>query len=235
MACEAPVVQHLIHGIKRYHSECACSPKLPITLDILQTLCMVLSESMSAINHTMKAMMTLTFAGFLRCGEFTLAKNTQFNLAVNLTCGSVKFIPDCDHADCIILTLPTSKTDPFCKGISVVIAAAPATITCLVVVLHKILKAIPGTPTSPLFEGLEIGSMLTHDLFITCLKALLSAHGFDSSKYLGHSFRHGAVSSAAAAGYADFEIQLLRCWHSNTYKLYIDVPQDPSQILHLSN
>ena len=232
-ACEAPVVQCLIRGIKHYHGECARHPKLPITLNILRMLCMALSESTSAIDHTMKAVMTLAFAGFLRCGEFTLDRNAQFNPAVNLMHSSVKFIPDLDCADRIILTLPASKTDPFRKGISIVIATAPATITCPVVALREILKAIPGTPTSPLFKGLEVGSTLSHNLFIMCLKALLGAHGFDSSNYSGHSFRHGTASSVAAAGYVDFEIQLLGRWCSDAYKLYIDVPQD--RILHLSN
>ena len=110
MACKAPVVQHLIWGIKHYHGECAWHPKLLITLNILWMLCMALSELMSAINHTMKAVMTLTFTGFLHCGKFTLDRNAQFNPAVNLMHGSVKFIPDLDYADQIILTLPALKT-----------------------------------------------------------------------------------------------------------------------------
>ncbi|PIL25946.1 hypothetical protein GSI_11700 [Ganoderma sinense ZZ0214-1] len=128
---------------------------------------------------------------------------------------------------------PASKTDPFRKGVSVVIAAAPGSVTCPVSALRGIIRATPSDETSPLFEGLETNSALTRDLFISRLKALLSAHGFDSGKYSGHSFRRGAASSAAAAGYADHEIQLLRRWRSNAYKLYIDVPQD--RVLHMSN
>ena len=104
--------------------------KMPITLDILRKLCSALSKSPSAIDHTMKAAMALAFAGFLRCGEFTLAANTRFNPAVNLTRSSVRFIPDMDSADHLILTLPASKTDPFRKGVTIVIAAAPNTSTC---------------------------------------------------------------------------------------------------------
>ncbi|KAI1788959.1 hypothetical protein LXA43DRAFT_893857, partial [Ganoderma leucocontextum] len=132
------------------------------------------------------------------------------------------------------LTLPSSKTDPFRKGVSIVIAAAPGTITCPVAALREIFKGIqPRGDNSPLFEGFAMGVALMRDLFITRLKALLIAHGFDSSKYSGHSFRRGAASSAAVAGYADFEIQLLGCWRSDAYKLYIDIPQE--RVLHLSN
>ncbi|KAF9442894.1 hypothetical protein P691DRAFT_680611, partial [Macrolepiota fuliginosa MF-IS2] len=57
--------------------------------------------------------------------------------------------------------------------------------------------------------------------------------GIDSSKYSSHSFCHGAASAAAAVGYTDHKIQLLGRWHSNTFKLYIDVPKD--RILSLSS
>lgn len=232
-ACEAPIVQRLIRGIKRYNGERAHNPKMPITLDILRKLCTALSESPAAIDRTMKAAMTLAFAGFLRCGEFTLAANVTFNPAINLTRGSIKFLPDMDHADRAILTLPASKTDPFRKGVSIVIAAAPGSITCPVAAVREVIQAAPGDTSSPLFEGFATGIALTRDLFITRLKTLLFANGYDSSLYSGHSFRRGAASSAAAAGYADFEIQLLGRWRSDAYKLYIDVPQE--RILHLSH
>lgn len=42
--------------------------------------------------------MVLAFMGFLRCGEFRIARNAGFNLAIHLTCSSVEFIPDMDSA-----------------------------------------------------------------------------------------------------------------------------------------
>ena len=65
------------------------------------------------------------------------------------------------------------------------------------------------------------------------LKSRLALVGLDPSLYSGHSFRRGAASSAAAAGYSDYEIQLLGRWRSDAYKLYIDIPHD--RILHLSS
>ena len=56
--------------------------------------------------------------------------------------------------------------------------------------------------------------------------------GLDPSLYSGHSFRRGAASATAAVGCADHEIQLLGRWHSDAYKLYIDVPKD--RVLGLS-
>ena len=230
--CEAPVVQRLLRGIKRFHGERDRNPKLPITLDILRKLCMQLSESQAAFDHTMKAAMSLAFAGFLRCGEFTIGKNTAFNPSVHLTRSSVKFLPDMATATSILLSLPASKTDPFRKGVTILIAAAPGIITCPVAALRQIFHGDPGTPSCPLFSGLEAGSALSRDLFIAKLKSLLLSLGYDSSKYSGHSFRRGAATSAAVAGYADHEIQQLGRWRSDAYKLYVDIPRD--RILHLS-
>ncbi|KAF9462628.1 hypothetical protein BDZ94DRAFT_1142543, partial [Collybia nuda] len=64
---------------------------------------------------------------------------------------------------------------------------------------------------------------LTHSTFISTLKHCLTLLGFDASLFSGHSFQHGAASAAAAVDYADHEIQLLGCWCSDVYKLYIDV------------
>ncbi|KAJ6536092.1 hypothetical protein B0H19DRAFT_914985, partial [Mycena capillaripes] len=81
----------------------------------------------------------------------------------------------------IILTLPSSKTDPFRKDVSLTIAAAP------------------GRPSSA-----------------------LEAAGLNPSLFAGHSFHRGAANEAAAAGYSDYEIQLLGRWRSDSYKLYIE-------------
>ena len=63
----------------------------------------------------------LTFAGFLRVGEFTYTahdlKDVEFHKWF-LTRRSVRF-----HDDYIKLTLPASKTDPFRQGVTLTIAA----------------------------------------------------------------------------------------------------------------
>jgi hypothetical protein len=60
------------------------------------------------------------------------------------------------------------------------------------------------------------GSSLSQNSFISLLKHRLAAIGFDPTSYSGHSFCRGAATSAAAAvGYSDYEIQLLRHWCSD--------------------
>ena len=45
--------------------------------------------------------------------------------------------------------------------------------------------------------------------YSTALKTCLSLLGFDSSSYSGHSFHHGAATSAASASCSNYELQLL--------------------------
>ncbi|KAJ7878330.1 hypothetical protein B0H14DRAFT_3778456 [Mycena olivaceomarginata] len=87
-------------------------------------------------------------------------------------------------------------------------------------------------------DGLDLGSTIYRVstpqkmAFIRTLKARITAIGLDQSGYSGHSFRRGAATAAAIAGYADFEIQLLGRRRSDTYKLYLDVPRN--RVLSLS-
>ncbi|KNZ82014.1 hypothetical protein J132_08902 [Termitomyces sp. J132] len=89
----------------------------------------------------------------------------------------------------------------------------------------------PKPHDSPLFANPD-GSPLTRDVFVSTLKQRLLECSFDLSGFSGHSFHRGVATAAAAVGYADHEIQLLRRWRSNAYKLYIDIPRE--QILGLS-
>ncbi|TFY57507.1 hypothetical protein EVJ58_g6982 [Rhodofomes roseus] len=231
--CESPVVQRLIRGIKRYHGERERNPKMPITLAVLQQMSAALpSPAQSAGDASFAAAIKTAFAGFLRCGEFTVDRPASFTPATSLTRGSVQFFPSLEAPAHVLLSLPSSKTDPFRRGVSVLIAAAPGTSTCAVAALQHLFTVDPRSPTAPLFVA-DDGSPLTRSNFITRLKLLLPAAGLDPTGYSGHSFRRGAASSAAAAGYSDFEIQQLGRWRSDAYRLYIDIPRD--RVLHLSS
>ena len=62
----------------------------------------------------MKAVLLLAYFGFLRCVEFTVSKS--FQLDVNLTFDDVRIFDD--H---LTLHLKQSNTDPFRKGIIIMI------------------------------------------------------------------------------------------------------------------
>ncbi|KZP17754.1 hypothetical protein FIBSPDRAFT_1046642 [Athelia psychrophila] len=130
-------------------------------------------------------------------------------------------------------TLPASKTDPFRKGVSITVAAAPGICSCPVTALKLLFERAPRAAGEiPLFENLD-GTVLHRGTFIATIRKALLAAGYDAALYAGHSFRRGAASSAAAAGFSDYEIQLLGRWRSDAYKLYIDA--DPARIIRLSS
>lgn len=193
LACESPMVQRLIRGIKRYHGERDRNPKLPITAPILLRILDHLVDTTTE-PVMLRGAFTSAFAGFLRCGEFTLKAGERFDPAIHLTKSSVKFFPDIDNATYVEITLPASKTDPFRKGVCIILAAAPGRASCPVDALRAIFRADPGAARdSPLFCRPGTGEPLRRKFFIDALQSTLRASGFDARFYSGHSFRRGAA------------------------------------------
>jgi integrase len=226
---ESPIVQRLIRGIKRYHGEKDRKPVQPITLSILLALLAQLKPGIIPGHTVLYAACCLAYAGLLRSGEFTAGKKDDPSLNLSRDC--IQFLPSFENCTHIILTLPGSKTDPFCKGVSLTIAAAPGRPSCPVDAIKRLFSEFPRAGTAPLFEGLD-GKPLHYNTFLKGIRAALEAAGLNPSLFAGHSFRRGAASEAAAAGYSDYEIQLLGRWRSDSYKLYIE--NSPARILHLS-
>ncbi|KAF5337417.1 hypothetical protein D9611_003081 [Ephemerocybe angulata] len=230
-ACESPIVARLIRGIKVYHGERDRRPVQPITLPILTALLAKLQPDSKAGDASIYTACCVAYGGLLRSGEFTQGKGKDVSLGLQRQ--HVKFLPSFEDANHIILTLPASKTDPFRKGVTVTIAAAPGAPTCPVAALKRFWNAASDRlPSSPLFENPD-GSALTYTHFVDSIRDALERAGLNPKLYAGHSFRRGAASAAAAAGYSDYEIQLLGRWRSDAYKLYIET--NPQRILHLSS
>ena len=226
-ACESETVHRAVRGIKRFYGERNHNPKLPIVLSTLQRLTAVSGDFDDRFNVVFDAAIKVAWSGFLRCGEFTLGSSEKFNPALHLTRASITFLPSVESPTHVRLDLPGSKTDPFRKGVSILLSAASGASTGPVAAaLKRLYQVHPQPATSPLFSNPD-GSSLSRSIFISTLKARLLAIGLDSSLYSGHSFRRGAASAAATVGYADHEIQLLGRWRSDAYNLYIDVPEGP--------
>ncbi|KAF5362796.1 hypothetical protein D9757_011021 [Collybiopsis confluens] len=230
-AIESPTVQRLICGIKRYYGEKPRHPKLPITAAIMEKLSDTAPNVLLQDDMNFGAAYKLAWSGLLRCGEFTVGEKDIFNPAVHLTRDSVYFVPSIDNPSYVQLTLPECKTDPFRKGVSIIIAAVPGSKFCAVTALKALFTHHPLPSNSPLFARTD-GRPMTRSFFISTLRSRLQLAGIDTAGYSGQSFRRGAATSAAAAGYSDYEIQVLGRWRSDAYKLYRDVPVD--RTLHLS-
>ncbi|KAJ3534181.1 hypothetical protein NMY22_g7033 [Coprinellus aureogranulatus] len=132
-ACESPIVGRLIRGIKIYHGERNRKPVQPITLPVLTALLGQLKPGVTPGHTSIYAACCVAYGGFLRSGEFTSGKNKSASLGLKRQ--HVQFLPSFEKPTHLILTLPASKTDPFRKGVSVRIAAAPGKPTCPVAAL----------------------------------------------------------------------------------------------------
>ena len=121
----------------------------------------------------------------------------------------------------IQFTLKASKTDPFRKGVQVAVGKTEDDI-CPVRVLMAFL-AVRGSKPGPLFCS-QNSSPFIRSQFVCEIKKALQQLGYDSSKFVGHSFRAGAATAAAAAGLEDSLIKILGRWESSAYQAYVHLP-----------
>ena len=71
------------------------------------------------------------------------------------------------------------------------------------------------------------GTTLSRATLVAHLRTALAQVGIDASQYSGHSFRIGAATSAAQAGYSDSFIRSLGRWKSAAFITYIRIsPSD---------
>jgi len=86
---------------------------------MIQTIIPTSNHAKASINTAMK----VAFAAFLCCGEFTLDEKETFNPAIHLSRNSIQFQPNIQSPTHVLISLPASKSDPFRKGVSIVVAA----------------------------------------------------------------------------------------------------------------
>ena len=196
--------------------------KFPITLDILCKLINILCDTVS--DKMLAAAFTLAYYGCLRASE--IAIEGKFDPRYNLQVSDVSFshIRD-DSVTTMSVRIKTSKTDKTSKGFDVVIACVPHT-TCAPCAMTRFLNTLP--PNSdrrlPLFRTLN-GTLLTKSLYRKQIKLYMSALGYQSEQFSGHSFRSGCTTDAASAGFMDWELKLLGRWSSDAYQGYIRTPR----------
>ncbi|KAJ1031996.1 hypothetical protein NDA13_002372 [Ustilago tritici] len=161
----------------------------------------------------LQAAFALAFACFLHSGKLVWDRST--NRAAILTVSSVEWASD--H---VVLTLPTSKTDPFWQGVRVVApevdgVKCPAT---------RLWHLSHGRPPLALLFGLGPSGLdpLPRSTFITILCRAIQACGLLALQYAGHSFRRGAATWVSQHGASTANIQPLGRWSSDCYRRYID-------------
>jgi len=218
-----PRLERTIKGIKRDHDEPNRRERTPLTRPLLLQILLCITPT-SYENLVIRAAFTLAFAGFLRVGEFTY-KEADRELGPSfskwyLTKGSIRL----HHSGAFMeLNLPSSKTDPFRKGIKLTIAACHDS-GCPVRAMKAFLAIDTHRPKhAPLFcHGQLAQQAFTREHVVQKLQELAITAGLGRGSWSGHSFRRGAATWAAEIGITENEIQTLGRWRSDAYKAYIE-------------
>lgn len=187
-----PLVQCIIRGIKRFHGEKDRKPKQPIPLPVLTDILAHLQPEAKPGHIATYTACCVAFSGLLRCSEFTTkSADKAFSPAFQLSQASVQFFPGFYDASHAILFLPASETDPFRKGASVRLTAAPGKPTGPIAALKTLIPngAAPEVML-PLFPSPDDPSkLITCAFFISTIREALTSAGYDPTFFAGHSFR----------------------------------------------
>jgi hypothetical protein len=204
----------IIRGAKRCQPQKEKRLRLPLTYEIL---CKIIRECppISVNNINIRAAICVGFAAFLRSGEFTWNTWNTNSPSYALSRQHITF----NSNSSATLFLPSSKTDPFRKGVHIQLAAI-ASVLCPVRALKLLFRKHPTAPDQPLFArtiGPFSKSYLIAQIHELLLQAGIPTHGFS-----GHSIRKGAAVSASARGISKDDIKLMGRWKSDVVLTYIN-------------
>ena len=168
------------------------------------------------------AAFTLTFFGFLCCSKLTYLGVNKYCSRFDLGTECVSFVPSLASPQHMVITLWSSKTEPFCTGQSLLIARGDSSLCAVTAMQHYFQFVAP--PPGPLFI-FQSGHLLTRATVTSLLHDTACHAGLSFHSLKGHSFCIGAPSSAAAAGLPDWLIKVMGRWSSDCYQLYIRTPK----------
>ena len=92
------------------------------------------------------------------------------------------------------VTIKASKTDPFCRGVQIYLGRTESDLCPVAATLNYMVQK--GNDSGPFFRYSR-SKFLTREKFTNEVRRALAAAGINSSKYVGHSFRIRAASTAA--------------------------------------
>jgi len=170
----------------------------------------------------------LAFAGSLRIGEFTYrALDLQMRPAFPnwfLTKSSIRLIQHDQHIE---LTLAASKTDPFRKGLQLIIAGSHDEACPVRAIKQFLTMDTHHWETAPLFcVGRREQLLFTRHHVVEKLQKLGTTVGLGQASWNGHSFCRGAATWATEVAISESHIQTLGRWILDAYKAYIKYSQE---------
>lgn len=154
------------------------------------------------------------FMDFFRVGELTVDVHKRTNHFVRLQDIQV-------YDDRLEVCIPSSKTDQYSSGTTLIIQAQKDNRTCPVRLLKQFLKE-----RSPNMGALFCHfdkSPLSRYQFSAVLKKAISSFGVPTKVYKSHSFRLGAATTFANEGRSDEEIKSFGRWKSEVFRNYIRI------------
>ena len=213
-------VRALLKGVKRAIGA-PPKQKLPITPEVLLAIHSVLDFSVN-FNVALWAAMLVAFFTFLRKSSLLPQSFKEFDCKKHLCYNSVNFV-----YEGALLSVKTTKTIQ-CREreLCIPLPVVKDSILCPVTALQNMFdRLVTVYPNMPLFSYSRNKNFvcLTYSSFVKALKQVLSACGYDYSKYSGHSFRRGGATFAFSCGIPSEYIKIHGDWKSSAYLRYIDV------------
>ena len=146
-----PRLELVLKGIKREKAKTAPPPaRLPITVDIMSKIKTVLLQRPTEYDNILLwAACCLAFFGFLRCGEFTVPTQTEYDPEAHLSIGDVA-VDSTSSPSTIQVTIKQSKTDPFRQGVQLHLGKTGTDICPVYAILPYL--AIRGPKPGPLYS-----------------------------------------------------------------------------------
>ena len=155
----------------------------------------------------------------MRAVEFTCPSHAVFTPRM-LSLHDV-FVDSHSSYSHLAVHLRQSKTDLFGAGVTLHFGIT-GDVLCPVAAMLGYLALRPPSP-GPLFIFSD-GATLSRTRLVQSLRQALQLVGVEDSHYSGHSFRIGAVTTAAKVGLSDSLIQTLGRWKSSAFSTYIRTP-----------
>ena len=197
--------------------------KMAITYNILSRFADLLGNAFN--DRMMWSAMTLAHFACMRTAEFVASSSESFDSRSQLRVSDISLLNTDTGKIGMRVFLKCSKTDPTGKGVAIYVGCSGTQI-CAVCSMHNYLALIRlDDHNSPLFRW-ENGLYLTRSSFVKRTKELVEMLGLDKNEYSGHSFRVGAATSGAAAGFSPQDLKILGRWSSDAYLGYIRTPID---------
>ena len=223
---DMPKLEGVMKGIKSGQAKTKQNQRtrLPITPKILLQMCNSWEQQVNSNrdNTMLWAAATLCFFGFLRSGEATVPSDGAFDSKAHMTYEDVS-VDNIGDPQTIKVRLKASKTDPFRKGVDIVIGRTQNKLCPVTAMLAYLVMR--GPKPGFLFQFSD-GRLLTKSRFVEAVRQVLSTIGLNPLHYAGHSFRIGAATAASTCGLNDSTIQMLGRWSSSAYLSYIRTPRD---------